>query len=71
MDTLTKSQAQLAVEATKLCNDWEAAATRRQQWVEVALGQLGNLVAMCDRAMAFPLDLWHQLRTFEATLAWK
>lgn len=71
VDTLTESWAQLAEEATKLCNDWKAAATRRQQGGEVALRQLESLVATCDRAMGIPLELWCPLRDIEASLEWK
>ncbi|TRZ09709.1 hypothetical protein HGM15179_017393 [Zosterops borbonicus] len=43
-------------------------ATRRGQWVEVALGLLGHLVAVCEEATALPWELLHQLGPIKLVL---
>ncbi|XP_064261968.1 uncharacterized protein LOC135291649 [Passer domesticus] len=42
--------------------------TRMRQWVEVALGLLERLVAVCDEATAFPWELQCMVGDIEATL---
>ncbi|XP_059727504.1 uncharacterized protein LOC132340501 isoform X2 [Haemorhous mexicanus] len=43
-------------------------ATKVRQRLEVALGLLEHLVAVCDEATAFPRELQHRVRDIKATL---
>nr|XP_021404428.2 uncharacterized protein LOC110480646 [Lonchura striata domestica] len=68
LDRLMDSWAWVAKGATKLRDACRDEATRRGQRLELHLGLLGDLVAACDEATAFPRELQRRLGDIEAAL---
>ncbi|XP_074385936.1 uncharacterized protein LOC141725806 [Zonotrichia albicollis] len=68
VEMLTESWSRLVEEAARLCNEWEVTATERGRRAETPLGLLERLVAECDRATAFPLELQRRLGDIELAL---